>query len=106
MSFIHKNLASGRWQKLSFAEQMGNIGAEVNRVIHWHKTEDKENKEKALWRALELIDLTILNRKSVELFRLREVLCDLFLNKNNYKVSTEYLKEYFLQFALYARKGA
>ncbi len=89
-----------KWQKLSFAEQMGNIGAEVNRAIHWHETGDKENKENALWRALELIDLTILEKPNKELFRLREVLCDLFLNNNSYNISTDYIKDYFIQFAL------
>jgi hypothetical protein len=35
--FIHKSLASGRWQKLTFPEQMANIGSEVGRAIQWGK---------------------------------------------------------------------
>jgi len=65
---------------------------------------DKEKEEEALWRALELIDLTVIRRKSVEILRLREVVCDLFFGKNIYKVPVNSLKEYFLQFALLANK--
>lgn len=93
-----------KWGKLSFAVQMGNIGSEINRVIHWAEVGDEEEKKNSLWRVLELLDLTIVQRKSRELFRLREVICDLFLDKNKYKVSTKTLKEYFLNFALLANK--
>jgi hypothetical protein len=31
MNFVHKELAAGRWQTLSFMEQMANIGSEVER---------------------------------------------------------------------------
>ena len=95
---------SDKWNKLSFVSQMGNIGSEINRVIYWQEAGNEKNKKDALWRALELIDLTVAQRKSVELLRLREVVCDLFLKTNMYKVSTENLKEYFLQFALLANK--
>jgi len=86
-----------KWEKISFAGQMGNIGSEINRVIYWHELGEKKKKENALWRALELIDLTNSLRKSREIFRLREVICDMFLNKNEYKVSTQYLKMPFLR---------
>lgn len=93
-----------RWRKIPFALQMGNIGSEINRVIHWHEIGDKEKKENALWRALELIDLTINQKKSGEILRLREVICDVFLDKNSYNISINSLKNYFLQFALLANK--
>jgi hypothetical protein len=89
-----------KWEKLSFAVQMGNIGSEINRTNHWREVGDREKKESALWRALELIDLTNNLRKSKEILRLREVICDVFLEAGNYKVSIESLKNYFLQFAL------
>lgn len=108
MTYIHKSLASGRWQELSLAEQMGNIGAEVSRVIHWHEKGDQESKEKALWRALELLDLTISDKRwqgrLLELCRLREIICDLFIGNNTYKTSPKSLQNYFLFFALAARK--
>jgi len=31
--YFHKELADGKWQLLSFAEQMANIGSEVERTI-------------------------------------------------------------------------
>lgn len=95
---------SQEWNRIPFASQMGNIGSEINRAIQWHEFGDKDKKENALWRALELIDLTIAQRKSGELLRLREVICDLFLGKNNYNISTASLREYFVQFALIANK--
>ena len=97
-----------KWQKLSLAEQMGNIGSEVNRVIYLEKADDKNNKEKALGRVLELIDLTISDKRwkgrLFEICRLREIICDLFLGNNAYRVSTKFLKDYFLFFALLAAK--
>ena len=99
---IHQN--SEKWHKMSLAEQMGNIGAEVSRVITWYEKGDKEKKEQALRRALELIDLTIqdkrLKNRCFELYRLKEILCDVFSGKNNYRVSLDNLKRYFLSFAL------
>jgi len=32
---IHKKLAEGRWFQLSLCEQLGNIGSEVDRALHW-----------------------------------------------------------------------
>ena len=31
--YIHKDLAEGRWAKMSFREQMGNIESEVSRSL-------------------------------------------------------------------------
>lgn len=93
-----------KWNKMPFSAQMGNIGSEISRVIYWQEAKEKEKKESALWRALELIDLTITQKKSNELFRLREVVCDIFLGKNTYKTSVGSLKEYFLQFAAIVNK--
>jgi len=89
-----------KWLKMSLAQQMGNIGSEFSRMISLKQKGDLKNAQNSFDRMLELLDLTISQRKKRELFRLREVLCDLFLNKNNYKVSTEYLKKYFINFAL------
>ncbi|MCX6720601.1 MAG: hypothetical protein NTW11_02245 [Candidatus Staskawiczbacteria bacterium] len=92
-----------KWQKLSFAEQMGNIGSEVARAFSLKQKADKDNSEKSFFRALELIDLTIKNRKHhlLEIFRLREVLCDAF-KLNSLKVKPESLNKYFIKFALCA----
>lgn len=85
---------------MSFAEQMGNIGSEFSRMISLKQNEQLECAKNSFERFLELLDLTILKRPSRELFRLREVVCDLFLEKHNYNVSVESLKDYFINFAL------
>ena len=33
----HKELAEGRWNNFTLAQQMANIGAEVGRAINWRK---------------------------------------------------------------------
>ncbi len=49
-----------RWFTMSLAEQLGNVGSEVGRAVRWHNQGNLENQEKALTRAYELLDLTIL----------------------------------------------
>ena len=101
---IHKkSVSSDRWYKMSFEEQMGNIGSEFSRMISLKQKGDLKNAQNSFDRVLELLDLTISQRKNRELFRLREILCDLFLGTNIYKVSIKYLKDYFLFFALSSR---
>ena len=109
MAALHKNLVSGGWGKLSFATQLANIGSEVSRVIHWQEAGDKVEKERALARTLELLDLTLTDSEQQshtnELARLREVLCDVFAGRNEYGASFESLEDYFLPFALLSLKG-
>ena len=66
---------------------MANEGSEVERTILW-RNKNKLYSQKALERALELLDLTIaspLNRKRLrELTRIREVLVDYFLGVNDW----------------------
>lgn len=107
MSFLHKELASGRWQNFSLAEQLGNIGSEVSRSIRWRGKD-----EKLFWgaveRALELFDLTLADPRwrgrLREIARAREVFCDAVFGGKLYKSSLEDLDRYFLQFALAARQ--
>ena len=93
-----------KWMKMNLAQQMGNIGSEFSRMISLKGKGDLKNSQNSFDKVLELLDLTISQRKNRELFRLREVICDLFLGKNTYKVSTKYLKDYFLFFVLSAHK--
>ncbi len=109
MNYIHKNLANGRWYELTLAEQLGNVGSEVDRIISWKKKENSEYSTNAFYRALDLLDLTISDRrwqgpKLKEICRLREVLCDSFLGGELYNTPLEYFQKYFYQFALIARK--
>ena len=109
MRTIHKNLAQGRWHQLSLAEQMGNIGSEVGRAIKWHKKGDQEYFQSAFSRALELFNLTVTdprwhNHRLKEITRAREVFRALFYDKDEPKASSDSLENYFLHFAVAARK--
>ncbi len=110
MVFAHKKLAEGRWFTLSIAEQMGNIGSEVERALSWRQRGKQQEFEKAFARALELIDLTLADHRLAlhrrrEVARAREVLCDLCYGGNEFGTSVDQLRKYFLQFGILARKN-
>ena len=106
MTYIHKDLASGRWQTLSLTEQMGNIGSEIGRAANWQK-KDKKLFEGAVSRALELLDLTINDgrwrKRLKELTRVRELLSDAFFGGQEYGTTWEDLDKYFFNFAIMSR---
>lgn len=108
MNFQHQELAAGRWREFTFAEQMGNIGSEIERAINWKKKENAAFSQMAFERALELLYLTIddpRNRRRLrELVRLKEVLLDSFMGENQYRSTDEQWRKYFLFFAYAARK--
>lgn len=107
MKAAHEKLASGRWQKLGLCEQLGNIGSEVNRVLHW-KDKNKKNFENAVVRTLELFDLTLKDKRWQgrlrEVARAREVFLDAVLGDKEYKTSLKDLERYFFYFAYCARQ--
>ena len=107
MQYQHKNLADGQWKKLSFFEQMANVGSEVERAIKWKNKENLKYSRMAFERALELIDLTIAdqkNRKKLkELLRVRETLADYFAFKNEYGSTDKSWQNYFYAFNWAAR---
>lgn len=104
MNYQHKNLAKGRWEKLSFFEQMANIGSEIQRTINWRE-KNPEYSRLAFERALELIDLTIKDKRNhtkgrlKELLRMREFLADYFCFDNIYKSNDKSWQNYFLAFS-------
>ena len=102
----HKELSEGRWQEMSFCEQMANIGSEVSRTIKWKEKNNPDKSQKAFERALELIDITLTtkHRRTAlkELCRLRENLCEEYY-KTELKGLSE-LNKYLFQFALVKRK--
>ncbi|KKQ28169.1 MAG: hypothetical protein US42_C0001G0020 [Candidatus Magasanikbacteria bacterium GW2011_GWC2_37_14] len=105
----HQNTAE-RWQNLSLAEQLGNVGSEFGRVTAWQTKNKNSEALLALERTLELLDLSITdsrwqNNKRNELLRLREVICDNFLQSGHYLASSSWLENYFLAFAIFARKN-
>ena len=93
-----------RWSKLTFAQQMGNIGSELARARIWQERKDEEQRIKALERALELIDLTLDEQRTDsrlrELTRLREVVGDWYAGPKMYQVPAGFLEDYCTQFSL------
>jgi len=109
MSCQHKGLADGRWGKLSLAEQMANIGSEVERALNWKSKDNVAYSQKAFERALELIDLTLEKTKKwprlKEIARLREATVDYFAGTNQFRSTERLWRNYFSPFTYAARKN-
>ncbi|MFA5777583.1 MAG: hypothetical protein WC906_04040 [Parcubacteria group bacterium] len=107
MNYQHKNLAEGRWNSLSFLEQMANVGSEVERALKWKEKSNAEYSQLAFDRALELLDLTISDEKNrlrlKEILRLREMLADYFVFSNAYNSAGKNFQNYFYSFTFAAR---
>lgn len=108
MNYQHKNLAAGRWRALSLAEQMANIGSEVERALNWKIKQNDAYSRQAFWRAIELMDLSLKTvrgySKLKELCRLREALIDYFSGENRFKFNETGLRKYFSNFTYVVRK--
>ncbi|MCF0221478.1 MAG: hypothetical protein HUK19_04210 [Fibrobacter sp.] len=95
----HKTLAAGRWEEMPLALQMLNIGSEISRANRWKSKGNKVQMERAVFRALELIDLTIetvLEKPSLKEFtRMRETICDYYLGDNVYQSNGERIQKDF-----------
>lgn len=108
MTSQHKQCAAGRWHKLTFVEQMANIGSEIERTVTWKKKGNREYCRLAFERALELLDLTVndgKNRKKLkEVTRVRESLADHFVFDNSYNSTDQSWQKYFYFFNFAARK--
>ncbi len=107
----HADVARGSWQRLSLAEQFGNIGSEISRAIRW-STKNPATAQAALYRGLELFDLMLddpQHRGSVarlrEIARAREVVVDFLAGSNEYGSTGPSLQKYFDHFALAARRA-
>ncbi len=108
----HRELTAERWWTFTAAEQLGNIGSEVSRTLKW-RSRNPEIAERAMARALELIDLTLddpRHRASVarlrEICRVREVLLDFLVGPNEYNSTEVALQRYFDAFAVAARRAS
>ena len=91
-----------RWKALTFPKQMGNIASELSRASHFQGQGDSRLTESSLWRAIELIELTIdaqgSSVKTRELCRFREVVCDWYCRTGIYPIQPEALTKYALSF--------
>ncbi len=108
-SYQHKNLAAGNWSKLSFVEQMANIGSEVERALSWKAKNNADYCKQAFERSLELIDLTLDSVKGFsrlkELARLREAIAEYFLGTNQFMYTDASLRKYFANFIYASRRN-
>jgi hypothetical protein len=104
MSYQHKDLALGRWNNMPFLEQMANIGSEVERALNWQAKHNDIYSQKALDRALELIDLSLdgitTPARLEELTRVREAIVDFFIGSNQFKSTDASWRAYFFALCL------
>lgn len=87
---------------------MANIGSEVGRALNWRKKGNDNLCQKALVRALELIDLSLDSTRSFsrlkEFARVREALVDYFYGSNQFSSSEMLWRKYFDHFNYLARR--
>lgn len=105
----HTRLGAGRWTTLSLAEQLANVGSEVDRAIDAWEAQRSDRFDRALARALELFDLTAgddrwRGPRRREILRAREEFCRLFFDNDCPPGAVATLRDYFLQFAVLARR--
>lgn len=109
MSIQHKNLAEGQWEQMALCEQMANIGSEISRALNWKKKGKEDFSQKAVSRALELLDLSLDSFKTFsrikEIARLREAVVDYFYGSNRFSSSEILWRKYFNHFNYAARKN-
>ena len=108
MTYQHKSLAAGRWRQMPFAEQMANVGSEVERALTWRAKGNPVYASRAFERALELMDLTLASVQGFarlrELARAREALVDYFTGTNQYGSTDALWRKYFMPFVYAARR--
>lgn len=109
MTYQHKELAAGRWSKLTLAEQMTHIGSEVNRALNWKGKGNTGLCHESAVRALELLDLSLDSARSFpelkELSRLREAVADYFYGSNQFLSSEVLWRKYFAHFNFLVRRN-
>lgn len=101
MTVYHKDLKE-KWLGFSLAEQLANVGSEVERALNWREKGNTAYTVLAFERALELLDYTTEGMDNFyrlrELRRLREVLVDYFAGDNIYNSSPGLFKSFFYGF--------
>ena len=94
-----------KWAKMTMFEQMGNIGSEVGRALSAKARGDASSMNSAMYRGLDLIDITSAlwardyPYRNKELLRAREQLVQSITTSNQDKT----LEAYFMNFAVAAR---
>lgn len=84
---FHKNLTQERWNTFTKNQQILNIASELVRAKNWMQKKNKNYTQNSMDRGLELIDLTVDDKKwhsnsLKELLRFREALAEFYTNRN------------------------
>ena len=94
---------------MTIFNQIGNIGSEITRARVWQEKGDSVSRDKALERALRLIDAALLNQvrpaHQRELACLRALVATAPAADSKYLTILRQLENYCLPFALLARKN-
>jgi len=106
---LHGGLTHERWERLSLADQLANIGAEVARASRAKNRHDDRRLRQHFDLALELFEFTLDDERwreqRVEIGRAREIVCDFLAGDNEYQSTAESLDAYFLPFSYLSRQA-
>lgn len=109
MTYQHSELANGQWERLPLKEQLANVGSDVGRALRWRGKSRPDYSQSAFERSLELLSLSIDDRKNRdrlnELTRLYELLVDYFVGENEYHSTPANFERYFHAFNVATRSG-
>ncbi len=100
---LHGGLTHERWERMSLADQLANIGTEVARAARAKDRQDDRRLQRHFDLALELFEFTLdddrWRNQRVEIGRAREIACDFLVGDNEYESTTESLDAYYLPFS-------
>ncbi|KQC12454.1 MAG: hypothetical protein APR63_02680 [Desulfuromonas sp. SDB] len=92
------------WCKLEKYQQLGNIGSEISRASHWQLLDHKENFQKSLQRALNLLFLSLGDKQwgngLKEIARFYEVLASIYADQNNLNIPLSDLENFCVKFVI------
>ena len=100
-----------RWARLTFEEQMGNIGSEVGRAIIARRNGNTLRETRAVDRAIDLFSATVealigsmYSYRLKEVLRARDEFLKLFFD-GTFDKDADNIERYFMYFAFAARAG-
>lgn len=102
------DFSKDKWQMLTLAEQLGNVGSDFDRALKWKSKDQQQLFMSAAGRALEQLDLTLTNSslhglRRREISRVRETMCEELFGQSGTASSAKRLSRYFLAMASLAR---
>jgi hypothetical protein len=107
---LHPGLTVERWQRMSLAEQLSNIGTEVARAARARALGNGLRLQQHFGLVLELFEFTLDDDRwrgqREEIGRSRELVCDYLVGENEHGSTAETLDAYFLPFAYLVLRAA